>query len=169
MILNETVAAIADAIREKKGNSELIKPIDFATEIKGITAGGGSGESGGSNVEYIDVTNVTAIGGALKDLLFQMGYMLKASQTIKIGSVTIKQGISPSGSYMAMAGEIGISNVEYPTFRNNIIALSINFSDTINMQGQVLTIGEMFAMYGVQTEIDAIPRLTKEQFYDLNA
>lgn len=40
MILNETVAAIADAIREKKGTSELIKPIDFAEEIKGITAGG---------------------------------------------------------------------------------------------------------------------------------
>lgn len=44
MILNETVAAIADAIREKTGKSELIKPVDFATEIKGITAGG-SGES----------------------------------------------------------------------------------------------------------------------------
>lgn len=41
MILNETVAAIADAIREKTGKSELIKPVDFATEIKGITAGGG--------------------------------------------------------------------------------------------------------------------------------
>ena len=32
---------IADAIREKTGKSELIKPVDFATEIKGITAGGG--------------------------------------------------------------------------------------------------------------------------------
>lgn len=126
------------------------------------------GESGGSNLEYLDVTNVTAMDGRLKDLLFQMGYMLKASQTIKIGGTTIKQGISPSGSYMAMAGSIGMSNVEYPTFRNNIIALSINFSDTINMQGQVMTISEMFAMYGVQANIDAIPRITKEQFYSLD-
>jgi hypothetical protein len=46
MILNETVAAIADAIREKTGKSELIAPVDFAEEIKGITSGGGSGESG---------------------------------------------------------------------------------------------------------------------------
>lgn len=31
---------IADAIREKKGTSDPIAPIDFASEIKGITAGG---------------------------------------------------------------------------------------------------------------------------------
>lgn len=55
MILNETVAAIADAIREKTGKSELIKPVDFATEIKGITAGGGSGESGDDGWEYYKV------------------------------------------------------------------------------------------------------------------
>ena len=44
MTLNETMNEIADAIREKTGKSELIKPVDFATEIKGISAGG-SGES----------------------------------------------------------------------------------------------------------------------------
>ena len=57
MILNETVAAIADAIREKTGKSELIKPVDFATEIKGISAGGGSGESA-STIEYLDVSGL---------------------------------------------------------------------------------------------------------------
>ena len=129
MILNETMNEIADAIREKKGTTEKIAPINFAEEIKSISAGGG--ESGGSTFEYLDITNVTAMDGALKDLLFQMAYMLKASQTIKIGSTTIQQGISPGGSFMAMAGTIGLSSVEYPTFRNNIIALSINFSDTI--------------------------------------
>lgn len=68
---------------------------------------------------------------------------------------------------MTMAGEFNPSSEEFKTVLNGITAMSINFSDTINMQGQVLTIGEMFAMYGVQTEIDAIPRLTKEQFYSL--
>ena len=48
MTLNETMVDIADAIREKTGKSELIKPIDFATEIKGISAGGGDAPSGGS-------------------------------------------------------------------------------------------------------------------------
>ena len=46
MTLNEVMKETADAIREKTGKSELIAPVDFAEEIKGITAGGGSGESG---------------------------------------------------------------------------------------------------------------------------
>lgn len=41
MTLNEVMKDTADAIREKTGKSELIKPVDFAEEIKGITAGGG--------------------------------------------------------------------------------------------------------------------------------
>lgn len=50
MTLNEVMQETAEAIREKTGKSELIKPIDFATEIKGITAGGG--ESGGTKTTY---------------------------------------------------------------------------------------------------------------------
>ena len=41
MILNETMNEIADAIREKTGKSEKIAPINFAEEIKSISAGGG--------------------------------------------------------------------------------------------------------------------------------
>ena len=37
----------ADAIREKTGKSELIAPINFAEEIKGITAGGSEGGNDG--------------------------------------------------------------------------------------------------------------------------
>ena len=33
--LRKFLKDIADAIREKTGKSELIKPVDFATEIKG--------------------------------------------------------------------------------------------------------------------------------------
>lgn len=55
MILNETVAAIAEAIREKTGKSDLIAPINFAEEIKGITAGGGDAPSGDDGWEYYKV------------------------------------------------------------------------------------------------------------------
>ena len=41
MTLNEVMKETADAIREKTGKSELIAPVDFAEEIKGISAGGG--------------------------------------------------------------------------------------------------------------------------------
>lgn len=50
MTLNEVMKETADAIREKTGKSELIKPIDFAEEIKGITSGGS--ESGGAEETY---------------------------------------------------------------------------------------------------------------------
>jgi hypothetical protein len=50
--LNEVMKETAEAIREKTGKSELIAPVDFAEEIKGITAGGG--ESGGSSYIYYD-------------------------------------------------------------------------------------------------------------------
>jgi hypothetical protein len=69
MILNETVAAIADAIREKTGKSELIAPIDFAEEIKGISAGGGDAPSGDDGWEYYKFDGVT-YENTLKD----MGY-----------------------------------------------------------------------------------------------
>lgn len=48
--INEIMKNTADAIREKKGTSDLIAPVNFATEIKGITAGGG--ESGGNYIYY---------------------------------------------------------------------------------------------------------------------
>lgn len=50
--LNEVMKHTADAIREKTGKSDLIAPVNFAEEIKGITAGGG--ESGGSSYIYYD-------------------------------------------------------------------------------------------------------------------
>lgn len=40
-VLNEHLKGVADAIRAKKGTSELINPQDFAEEISTITGGGG--------------------------------------------------------------------------------------------------------------------------------
>ncbi len=51
MTLNKVMKDTADAICEKKGTTDLIAPVDFATEIKGITSGGGSG-SGELEGEY---------------------------------------------------------------------------------------------------------------------
>jgi hypothetical protein len=164
--LNEVMKDTAEAIREKTGKSELIKPVDFASEIKGITSGG---EGGGSTFEYLDITNVTGAGSQLKYLLLQMAYMCKIPQAFKLNDKTFMQSIGPAGGPMSMAGAFAPGSEEADTVLNGITAVSINFSDTINMQGQVLTIGEVLAMYVEQEYIDAIPRITKEQFYDLNA
>lgn len=137
--------------------------------IKRGTSGGSTPDtpSGGSSFEYLDITNVTGLGGNLKMLLLQMAYMTKVPQTFKVGSITLTQGVAPSSSYMTMVGAFQPGTEEFATVMNGITAMSINFSDTINMQGQVVTIQEVLAMYGVQAEIDAIPRITKEQFYSL--
>lgn len=83
MILNETVAAIADAIREKTGKSELIKPVDFASEIKGITAGGGDAPSGGIKLVCLDLSAVGGLSVAMARPSFgPLNALAKVNSTI---------------------------------------------------------------------------------------
>ena len=42
LIDESTLTDIADSIRSKKGTTELINPANYASEISGITGGGGS-------------------------------------------------------------------------------------------------------------------------------
>ena len=68
MTLNEVMKETAEAIREKKGTSELIAPVDFAEEIKGISAGGG--ESGGElYMKYYDIDAMASSLGVEKQQL----------------------------------------------------------------------------------------------------
>lgn len=158
---NGTTEVVAD------GGFTGLGKVTINTEVSG-------GESGGSTFEYLDITNVTGLGGQLKMLLLQMAYMCKVPNTVKIqmpdveGYVTISQSVGPASGWAASAGRFVVGTEEFRLAMDAVSAMSINFSDTINMQGQVLTIGEVFAMYGVQAEIDTIPRLTKEQFYNLD-
>ena len=96
MILNETVAAIADAIREKTGKSELIKPVDFATEIKGITAGGGSGESGGEKYYIFSESAIDAI---------QFAHLIKFPHNAEVYKLPVYIAISIFGEEIAASIE----------------------------------------------------------------
>lgn len=69
MTLNEVMKETADAIREKKGTTDKIAPINFAEEIRGISAGGG--ESGGG-LSYFAID--TSIEGS--DVAFTHGSFL---------------------------------------------------------------------------------------------
>lgn len=53
--LKDHLKEVADAIRAKKGTTDLINPQDFAEEI-GAISGGGEGEGGGSSWRYFDFT-----------------------------------------------------------------------------------------------------------------
>ena len=53
--LNDFLADVANAIRLKKGTSDLINPQDFSAEISSI-------EGGGSGIEYLDISGVDESG-----------------------------------------------------------------------------------------------------------
>lgn len=90
--LKDHLKEVADAIRAKKGTSDLINPQDFATEIEGISGSGG----GESNITYYryDRDNALAIWG---DTSTEFTLFLYASM---VGCLDIT-GISPSGKLTA--------------------------------------------------------------------
>lgn len=154
----------AEAIREKTGKSELIKPIDFATEIKGISAGG-SGESGGSNVEYLDLSG----DSPLRDGLISFCYLIKTDgfnvEHPDGGSTSARRGIVPASNLVPTV--IGMTYVEYSIIVASIKAVAIDFNTEIVMRDAIMPIKDIFT--GAEELLDAIPRLTEAEFYDLNA
>lgn len=154
--------SVADAIREKKGTSELINPQDFAKEIASIE-GGGSGEGGGSTIEYLDLRNVTTlIGGQipLKALVASLAY------TVKIKN--------PNNGLITLLGAPAL----YSSFSSSVIPtldfyeVEVNFKGIYggNINDGIKTYHDTISQMGVtQEQLDSIPRITKEQFYDLNA
>ena len=148
MILNKIVAAIADAIREKTGKSELIKPVDFAEEIKGITSGGGESSKRYYRIEMKDVTNA---------LVQYYGTNMKADMgdgeiaVVGIGLI-FAYGI-PSANWKAVA--IDIDTPTYSPTGSGIIS----FREQIEMEGGNV---DDLADTGLIS-------VTEAEFYDLNA
>lgn len=146
MTLNETMNEIADAIREKTGTTDKIAPINFAEEIRGITAGGG--ESGGDNLIYINMEGYS-----------NYTYPSLAANLIKLkldGDIQI----IPPLLYMA-------SNSVAP------LAIAVNIDATYHIIGESGVLTEMryediVRLFGA-ADVLSLPRITKEQFYDLNA
>lgn len=150
--LKDHLKEVADAIRAKKGTSELINPQDFATEIEGISEGG-SGEGGGSTIEYLDVSGVED-----KTIVFEWA----TSARLVIPQYAII--VAPVGRMVETIKNVGYGYVE---------AISVDTSSMVAMrQGEdalSITMAEYISMSGNSELFDSIPRLTKEQFYDLNA
>lgn len=156
MTLNEVMKETAEAIREKKGTSELIAPVNFAEEIKSISVGGG--ESGGntSNWRYFDTTKATVTEDNLPviTLLFPL-FKTKFADTYK----SILCGMPP------------LKDWEW----KYVLATATDFNLKIynpEIIGEVKTIEEVLNdMGGVESFKQALgfTEITKEEFYDLNA
>ena len=155
--LNETMVDIADAIREKTGKSELIKPIDFAEEIKGITAGGGGTPDtpSGSSWRFFDTS--------------------QAKVTDTLMWLDIVAYIFP---YFKISGRNGLIIGGFTSFGTNtdIKAVAVNLiSKRLHPNytgGKLMTVEDMIATMGGFEELClqwGFTEITKEQFYDLNA
>lgn len=164
--LKDHLKEVADAIRAKKGTSDLINPQDFATEIEGIS--GGSGESGGSNIEYLDVSGidvpnylVTFIGGLSK--FTQTGYNTEETQY---------KGIADALTMTKHMGYDGVIKITAVAILTGILDLPIKvtYLPTGEVTDEGVTKDVLDAGFGgIVTQILNCPRITKEQFYDLNA
>lgn len=162
--LKDHLKEVADAIRAKKGTNDLINPQDFATEIEGIS-GGGSGEGSGSNIEYLDVRD-----SPIRDALIMFCYLIKTDgfNIERPNGIVVKaeRGIIP-GVYL-MQVMIDITLEEYSIITDSIKAVTIDYNTEVVMDGTtIVSIKDILAE--VEELLDSTPRLTKEQFYNLNA
>ena len=154
--LKDHLKEVADAIRAKKGTSDLINPQDFATEIEGIS-GGGSGEGGGSNIEYLDVSGMQDY---MKNVLLYYSVLAK----IQGDSVTYGVQIQPSGFLLAAGG---MTSLVTAVAIDLVIPITKYASEESGVEKQELTTLDADSEF--MEMLDTIPRLTKEQFYNLNA
>ena len=153
MILNETVAAIADAIREKTGKSELIAPINFAEEIRGITAGGGSTEG---DWEYYDCSSST------EDMSLYAVYL-----SARVKKADVRDGVISKVQIGCVL--FAFASSDYDKY----IAFAVDFSQPCIDANGTRTLREQIALYPnseiaqIVGMLQSFPRLTKEQFYTL--
>ena len=156
MTLNEVMKETADAIREKKGTSELIAPVDFAEEIKGITAGGGDAPSG--NWEYYDCSS------SAEDMSLYAAYL-----SARVKKADVRDGVISKVQIGCMF--FAYASSDYDKY----IAIAVDFSQPCIDANGTRTLREQIASYPnsglaqIVGMLQSFPRLTKEQFYDLNA
>lgn len=116
--------------------------------IKRGEGGGSTPPSGGSNVEYLDVSGLEM---RIKGTLWQLAYMRKG--------YSATNGFDIIATSWLQASESDVKK-----------AVMLSFSDIVMATKEIgFTIPQYCAQLGVTEEqLDAIPRLTKEEFYNLD-
>lgn len=158
MTLNGIMADIASAIREKTGKEDKIAPVNFAEEIRGITAGGG-GESE-FFMKYYDIDAMYSSLGATID---------KASFIDDIKSEAEAFVFLLAGIYTANnKGAAPLSMFSVDMF-SNVRKLGFLYGLTLVEGGKIMKVTPEF----VSQILEGYPldqfEITKEEFYDFNA
>lgn len=138
-----------------------IKLNTIGTPFPKAEGGGGDTPSGGGNIEYLDVSGVDyMVAGQipLKPLIASLGYSIKFVNPIN-DALTVSCCAVLYTSFSATE----IQSLDY-------IAVEININGIYsgNQSGGIMTFKDALLEMGVpQAELDAIPRITEEEFYNL--
>ena len=134
---------VADAIRAKKGTTDLINPQDFSKEIASIEGGGSGG--GESNIEYLDVRGL--------DVESKLQFIVLSALLMR----TVINGVVLVTPSLALYLEVGNEIFEKAE------AIMIDRNSRLIAPDTNISFEELLTEYGA----DSLPRLTKEQFYSL--
>lgn len=140
---NGTTEIVAD------GEYTGLGKVTINTEVSGV---GGSGEGGGSTIEYLDVSG-------LEDKTVVFEWATSARLVIPQYAIIV----SPVGRLVETLKNVGYDYVK---------AIGVDTSSIVAMrQGEdvvSVTMAEYISMAGNSELFDSIPRITKEQFYSLD-
>ena len=121
--------------------------------IKELSAGGGSLGGEASTIEYLDVSGMADEMSVKKTALIFQSYLVKFFDDNKVSVI----------------GGAGLLTVEdnINTITEGVVAVAIDSNAKIIMEGRIGTILEFLSNLLTQEELDANPRITKEEFYSL--
>lgn len=162
--LKDFITDIADAIRQKKGSTELINPQDFSNEIINIqssTGGSSSGGSEASTVEYLQFESTLDAGVFME----QAGIaVIDAVVSVTSQGISITQA-APINVMLLMkeqADEFSMTKLSADWNRYIVIKTP----DGNIFKGKAI---DYILSSGItQEQLDAIPRITKEEFYNIS-
>ena len=120
--------------------------------------------SGGSTLEYLDLSG----NSPLREALIAFCYLIKTDgfniEKPDGSATSANQGVVPMGNLMTAM--LGATYDDYSIVIGSIKAVAIDFNTVVVMHGTTTPIKAIFT--GAAELLDAIPRLTKEQFYSLD-
>ena len=135
--LQDFLIDIADAIREKKGTTDKINPQNFSNEISSLKVGDSS------TIEYLDVRNLS---DEIYEIVLLLAIMAKKERSI-----------APAMYAMALGSDTG---------KASAVGIDLNLKCSIDDVGEI-TVRGIMELTGIIEIVDAIPRITKEEFYSL--
>lgn len=159
MTLNEVMKETADAIREKKGTTDLIAPVNFAEEIRGISAGGGGSGESEFFMKYYDIDAMWSALGTVSKETYIFNIKGLAGPLVPIVAKLYFPDYNMHGIFV-LDSNLDLGNVNKLGFLYGVTLVEGDASMKITPE----FVSEVLHEYPIdQYEI------TKEEFYDLNA